>query len=123
MIQNHLYTSSDKSDFDDNVFDDNTIFNNDDDQSFKFDHQLNKAVNLFDNFYHFSRSKTDSETLHYKPRLSTFHSFNKHPEIFDLPNTDLVQDSLMSFANQSNSSLHFNQSQTSNRNTRTKYDS
>ena len=75
-----------------------------------------------DNLHHSSRSKSDSETLHFKPQVSKFQSFNNFPDFSYLSDTDTVQDPPTSFANQSNFSLQFNQSQTSNRNTRTNND-
>ena len=86
------------------------------------DNVNDNCVNVDDKYYHISRSKSDSEILHYKQRWSNFLSFNKLRKIFDHLETDTVHDPPMSFANQSNSCLHFNQSQTSNRKTRAKYD-
>ena len=57
-----------------------------------------------------------------KPRSWKFQSMNKFLELFDLPDTDTPQASPTSFANQSSFSLLFNQSQNSNRSTRTKHD-
>ena len=122
MIQRDLYTSYDNSEFVDIVFDDEPFCKNDDDQSTTFDNELYKGVNLDDNHYHTLRSKSVSKTLHYKPRKTKFQSLNKVPELIDLPKTNTVHDSPTSFAKQSNSSRCFNQSQTSNRNTRTKHD-
>ena len=70
-----------------------------------FDNELYKSAKLDDNHYHHARLKSDSEKLHYKPRLSKFQPFNKCSELFDLTDTDTVHDSPTSFANHSNSSL------------------
>ena len=83
---------------------------------------LYKSAKVKDNNYHHSRSKSQSEKLYQKPRSSKIQSFNNFPEIIDRPDTDTLHDSPTSFTNQSNSSVHFKQSQISNRNTRTKYD-
>ena len=70
MIQNDRYTSCDYSEFDENCVDDDLFCNNNDDQSIMFDNgEGYKSVKLDDNHYYISRSKSDSETLHYKPRL------------------------------------------------------
>ena len=87
-----------------------------------FGNELNKSAKLKDIRYHISRSKSDSDKLHYKPLSSKFQSLNKFLEIFHLPETDTVQYCPTSFAEQSNSSLHLNQSQTFNRKTRINYD-
>ena len=46
-----------------------------------------------------------------------FNPLGIFPKLFGLPDTDTVGDFPMKFANQSKSSLHFNQSQASNRKT------
>ena len=51
---------------------------------------------LIDIHYHLSRSISDSQRVKYKPRLSRFQSFNKFPEIFDLPQIHIVHGSPMS---------------------------
>ena len=117
MIQNDLCVSYDNSEVDNNVFDDELFCNNEDDESYMFGTEIYRSVNVDDTLYPISGSKIDSQTSYYKPWSSKFQSFTKAPEIFDLPDTDTVLDSTMSFANQSNSSLNFNQSQASNRNT------
>ena len=71
-------------------FDDDPFFNDDDDQSIIVGNELYKSTKLNDNHYHDSRSKTNSESLFYKPRSSKFPYFNKFPELFDLPDTDSV---------------------------------
>ena len=86
-----------------------------------FDKVIYKSAKQDEVFYHISRPKSDCESLHYKPRSSKFQSFNKFTELFELPDTDTVKDIATSLANQPNSFPFFNQSQTSNRNTRTKY--
>ena len=65
MIQKDLYTSYDKSDFDDNVCDDDRFCNTDDDQAIMPDNEIYKSANLNDNLYHVPRSKSDSELLPY----------------------------------------------------------
>ena len=122
LIQNELYTSYDNFEFDVNFVDDNPFSDIKDDQSVMFHSEFSEFVKLVDNHYHNSRAKSHSENSHYKQRPSKFHSFNNVLEISDLPDNDLVHDSPTPFANQSISSLHFNQSQSANRNTRTKYD-
>ena len=54
-----------------------------------------------------------SQLLNCIPRSSKFQSLDKFLEICDLPDTDTVHDSGTSMANQSKSSLQFNQSETS----------
>ena len=83
-----------------------------------FDQNFYQTVNLDDDNDFPSPSKLDSERFYLKPRFPNFQRFNKFPERIDLPDTDTVYDYLMSFADESNSSLSFNQSQASNRDTR-----
>ena len=90
MVQIDLYFKYDKSEFDDNLFDDNPFCKNIDYQSIMFDNEVDKCVKWDDHQYHTSRSKSDSEIFHYKPRSSKNQSFNKFPELFDLPDTDIV---------------------------------
>ena len=122
MIQKDLSTSSDSFEFDDNVFDVDPICNDHDNQSQMADNYLYLSANVNDNHYHLLRSKSDSETLHNKSRLSKFQSLNEIPEFFDLPDNYTVHDSPTLLCDQSKCSLYSNQSQASNRNTRTKYD-
>ena len=93
IIQNDLYTSYDLSEFDDSVFDDDPLPNDNDDISIMFDNELYKSVNFDDDNYRPSRWKCDSEELYNIPRSSKFQSFNKFPELFDLPDTGTVCDS------------------------------
>ena len=87
-----------------------------------FAKELEKSVILVDNNYHASTSKSDSENLQYKPRYSQIQSFNKIPEIFLRADMFNVYNSPTLLANQSISFLHFNQSEESGRNIRTKDD-
>ena len=108
MVPNDLYTSIDNSDSDDKVFDDDPFCKNNGDQLFMFDNELSNSVTLDDNYHHTSRTKFDSETLHYKAILSKFQSLNKFSELFDLPETDIFHDPRKSFANQTNSCFSTN---------------
>ena len=63
----------------------------------------------------------DSESFYQKPRTSKFQSFNKFSEKIDFSDTGTVYDFPLSFTEQSKSSEHFNQSQSSIRITRTNY--
>ena len=83
--------------------------------------ELYKPVSSVHDNHHPSRSNYDSESLYLNPRSSNFQSFNKFTELFDLPDFGTVFESPMSFTDNSNP-LHFNLSQASNGNTRTKYD-
>ena len=96
--------------------------NESDGQSIMFALELCISVELDDYIYYILRSKSDSEILQYKPRSSNFQSVNKFQQIFDLSDTDIVQDSPMSFANQSNSSLQFNELEFSDGNNRNNCD-
>ena len=122
IIQNDLYTSNVNYAIDDNVFDDDLFCSNEDDQPILYDTDLCISTKLNDNHYDHPRSKSDSDSLQYDPRSSNIQSINKLPGLFDLPDTETIHDSPTPFANESNCSLPFNQSQISNRNTRTKYD-
>ena len=77
MTQNYLYTSLDDSESDESIFDDEPFCNDTDDQSKKFDNELNRSAYLEDNHYYPPRSKSDSENLQYKPMLSKDQSFKK----------------------------------------------
>ena len=123
MIQINPYTSYDNSrPVDGNFFEDDPFCNNDDDHSHMPDNELYLSAKLDDINSHHHRSKSDCKKLPYRPRSSKFHSINKWLELFDLPDTDTNHGSRASIAKQSSSSLFFNQSQTSYRNTRTKHD-
>ena len=122
MIQKDISLSNDHSEFDDNVFEDDSFCKKDDDQSFLLDNQLYKPTKRVDDRYHHPRSQSGSESFYYKPRSSKFQSSNKIPKLFDLPGTDAAYKSPTSFASQSGCSLHFSDTHTSNRNTWTTYD-
>ena len=122
MIQTDLYNSYNILDFGDKIFNDDSFCNYNDDKLVKPDKKLYKSVNLVDNFYLPSRSKSDSEILQYKQRSSKFQVSDKVPEVLDLPDTHTAYDSPPFFANQSSCLLLFNQSEDSNRKTRTKND-
>ena len=72
MIPIDVYTSYEISKIDDDVSDDDSFSNVDDDQSIMFDKEVFNSAKLYDNQYRLSRSKSDSQTLHYKPRSSKF---------------------------------------------------
>ena len=111
MIQNAISLSNDHSEFDDNVFEDDSFCKKD-------DNQLYKPTKGVDDHYHHPRSQSGSEKFYYKPRSSKFQSPNKFPKLFDLPGTDTAYKTPTSLASQSDCSLHFNHTQTSIRNTR-----
>ena len=69
-IQIDLCASYDRSEVDDKVFDDDFFCINDDDWSNMFANGMNISVILDDNHYHFSWSKSVSETGRYKSRSS-----------------------------------------------------
>ena len=117
-----LLASYDNSWYKHIVFDDDAFCIDNDDYSIMYDNKLYKCAFLENNHYHPSLSKTDSENLDFYPRSSKFESFKKLFDLLEFSVTDTVIDSTMSFANNSNPSLRFNQSQTSDRKTRTKYD-
>ena len=73
MVHNDEYTSCDTSELDDKIFNDDAFCDDYDDTSKLFDSELYKFVNL-DDYYHSSRSTSDTES---KPRLSNFESFTK----------------------------------------------
>ena len=87
-----------------------------------FEVEAHKAAILDNKIYHPCRSESDSEKKNPKSRLSKLQSFAKSPEVIDLPDTDTLYESLMSFANLTNTPQLFNQSQTSKSSIRNKYD-
>ena len=60
MIQNDRYTSNDKYEFDDNLFDDDPFCRDDDDQSVTFNREFFKSAALNDSQYHIWGLKLDS---------------------------------------------------------------
>ena len=50
-----------------------------------FDKELFLSANSDGDRYYHSRSKADSQKLHYKPRLSKFQLFNNFIEMIELP--------------------------------------
>ena len=122
IIKNDIYTSHENSEFDDNLFDDDPFCNDEYCQSTIFDNFSCKSTKLNNDHYCHPRSKSDFDILFYGTSFSKFQCFNIFAEMFDLGDNHTVYDCPTSFADQSISSLHFNQSETSNRNTRSKKD-
>ena len=81
-IRNILFTSTDKSDFDDIVSDDDPLLEDHDDTSIMPDSEWYKSMNS-DDFHHSSRSKSQSKEIYQKPKTSTFKTFYKFTEISD----------------------------------------
>ena len=86
MVRNGLLTSYYTLELYCFEFEDGTLCNVIDEASIVFDNEIHKYVDV-DDFHHPSRSETDSENWSKKPRSSNFQSFNKLPELFDLPDT------------------------------------
>ena len=63
MIQEEKYSSFNNSEIDDIFFDDDPFCSNNDYKSFMYDNEVYRPMNLDDNYYHLSRSKSDSEVL------------------------------------------------------------
>ena len=121
MIQNDLYTSCDTSEIDGNLFDVDPLYRNFDDTSILLDDIFNENVTL-DDYHQPSRSDLDSETPYQTARSSKPQGFNNFNEPFDFLDTCTFYDPLASYSDEPNFSLHFNQSQASNRKTRAKHD-
>ena len=121
-LRNDSYSSNNKFEMNDNLFDDDPLCNDYEGTSATFDNELHKSVDLDGDNHHFLRSKSDSDCLNYKPRSSKFHSVNRFLEIFDFLDNNTVHDSPTSFVDKSNFSLHFIPSQDFNKKTKTKLD-
>ena len=80
MCQYNLYTSYDKYDLDNLVFEDHPFSKDFDDTSIVFDKELYKSVILDDVSYHPYRSKFVTEKHNHKPKCSKGQSFK---ELFD----------------------------------------
>ena len=117
MIQTDSYTPTDTSDLDDRVFDDDTLIIDIDDTSTMFDKELYNTVNLDDSLIISFKLTLEIYT---KNQSSKVQFFNKYFELFDLPDTGTIHDSMKSLNDKSFSSPDFKQSQAPNRITRTK---
>ena len=109
-IQRVSFTSYKISEIEDLVIKDDPLCNDNQNKSNFFENDWYESVTSDENQHPPSRSKSDSKSLLYKPKSSSFQSFNKFPELLDIPNKVTIYDSPTSLANQSKSSLHYNQS-------------
>ena len=80
ILDKNLYTSYDNSEIYHSVFDYHLFCKANDDKSIMFYIVLYKPASLFDENYHPSRSKFDSEKQHCKPKSSKCQFFNEFLE-------------------------------------------